>query len=48
MGLRLYEALRACDREGVGHIYIEACDDGARGAAVLNRLRKAAADWLYV
>ena len=42
MGRRLYDSLRACDREAVSHIYAEACTDEGRGAAVLNRLGKAA------
>jgi L-threonylcarbamoyladenylate synthase len=42
MGTLLYEALRACDREGTDRIYVEACSPEGQGAAVLNRLRKAA------
>ncbi len=42
MGLRLYHSLRECDRESVDCIYVEACEDEGQGAAVLNRLRKAA------
>jgi L-threonylcarbamoyladenylate synthase len=42
MGALLYEALRACDREGMERIYVEACSPEGQGAAVLNRLRKAA------
>ena len=42
MGSRLYDALRACDSEGAGFIYVEACSAEGQGAAVMNRLRKAA------
>gem|GEM_PF-1772 len=42
MAAILYDALRACDGEGVDIIYAEACSAEGQGAAVLNRLRKAA------
>jgi L-threonylcarbamoyladenylate synthase len=41
MAALLYAALRACDSEGVGHIYVETCSADGQGAAVRNRLAKA-------
>lgn len=39
---RLYAALRRMDEEGVGFILSEACPEDGIGAAIMNRLRKAA------
>jgi len=47
MAHALYDALRACDAEAVSRVYVEACYDKAEGAAVLNRLRKAAENTVY-
>jgi putative protein kinase ArgK-like GTPase of G3E family len=48
MGTLLYDALRACDSEGADRIFVEACSAEGQGAAVLNRLRKAASDEFMV
>ena len=42
MGARLYDALRACDRLGVRRIFAEGSTGQRQGAAVMNRLKKAA------
>lgn len=47
MGALLYDALRACDQEDVGRIFIEACSAKGRGAAVMNRLLKAAGNRIW-
>ncbi len=47
MGVLLYDALRACDKEDVGHIFVEACSAKGRGAAVMNRLQKAAGNRIW-
>ncbi|MEL7623195.1 MAG: peptide chain release factor N(5)-glutamine methyltransferase [Clostridiales bacterium] len=47
MGALLYDALRACDQEGVGRIFVEACSAKGRGAAVMNRLLKAAGNRIW-
>ncbi|GIO33160.1 MULTISPECIES: L-threonylcarbamoyladenylate synthase [Paenibacillus] len=39
---RLYAALRRMDEEGIGFILSEACPEEGLGAAIMNRLRKAA------
>lgn len=43
---RLYDALRAFDEAGVRFIAAEACPEDGIGAAIMNRLRKAAGDRL--
>ena len=48
MALRLYDALRACDRADARRIYAEACMADGQGAAVLDRLRKAAGNRVIV
>ncbi|MEC0129274.1 Sua5 family C-terminal domain-containing protein, partial [Paenibacillus pabuli] len=39
---RLYAALRSCDEQGATYIVAEACSREGLGAAVMNRLLKAA------
>ena len=48
MGMQLYDALRACDRANVSGIYVEACTAEGQGAAVLDRLQKAAGNRIIV
>jgi hypothetical protein len=42
MGRLLYDELRRCDQEAVTRIFVEGCSTKGYGAAVMNRLNKAA------
>ena len=48
MAARLYDALRACDTEKARQIFVEGVNMAGQGAAVMNRLKKAAGNRLLL